>query len=70
MGNKSQTFSGMVFGIIAIGYLCVALFTFGHAYNTPKHRMFDDPMGRFFVALPSAALWPLYWSVKLQEHTP
>ena len=59
-------------------YLVVAIFTFGHCYNqypNEEHGNFggtnytitNGPGTKGVGSLVLSALWPLYWSVKLQE---
>jgi len=61
-----------------LGYFLMAIFTFGHAYHqSPKQeqKMFAGqsytvdypPPLRAFEGIFAAAMWPLYWSVQLQE---
>lgn len=50
-------------------YAGVAVLTFGHAFNAykPDPRITMQEMARLYIAIPCAAAWPLYWSVKLQQ---
>lgn len=66
----------MRFKIVVCIYVFVAMFTYGYSFNnfsttfktfigTEKHRSEEQI---FVLATGCAIVWPLYWSVKLQEH--
>lgn len=58
--------------IVLVVYLIVAVFTFGRVANTTTCNKADvsdacSLVGRSFVAVWGATLWPLYWSWIMQE---
>jgi len=67
--NKQERRKKIVTRFLFGCYSIVAVFTFGHAWNRIdlKSRQ-QENIGRCIVGAPfCAALWPLYWSVVLQE---
>jgi hypothetical protein len=63
---------------VFIAYVLIGIFTFGHAYNHypdteeasfagHKYTITNGPGTKTFASCASSLVWPLYWSVKLQE---
>lgn len=59
-------------------YFVIAIFTFGHCWNQvpekeqhffagQEYTVHNGPGTKMMASVASAAAWPLYWSVKVQE---
>lgn len=51
---------------LVIAYVCVALFTYGHAFSAAD-SITHLVGSKAVAALLPAAAWPLYWSAWLQS---
>jgi hypothetical protein len=61
--------SDAIGAIVALIYICLCIFTFGHAYThyTCEEKNIDCVGSRWMIASMDAAFAPLYWSIELQE---
>lgn len=67
--NKSERAKKQVTRVFAAFYLIAAVFTFGHSWHKIDSKSrYQHNDGICLTGSPfCAALWPLYWSVVLQE---
>lgn len=54
--------------VFAAIYLVIAIWTFGHSWRNVSSRYKENNGQALTVSPFCAALWPLYWSVVIQEN--